>query len=237
MSRDDGFAIADVSTSLYSHPRVVALARLLRDGTQTAAHVAIFEAVLLASWGAGRRLTLDEACPAWWLDPVDELRANLQAVGLLDSEARIPDDSWASWFEPAFERREARRESGRLGGQRSGAARTEASLQRRSGGALAVLNPSVPTVPSVPTGPSIPTDRQGGVSGERRARRSPRGGVSGASEPSGKETTNGARTEPCARCGTEPSTGRPGRMAEVAGSWQFLCTECEPPEAPGAVTA
>jgi hypothetical protein len=224
MSRDDGFAIADISTALYSHPRVVALARRLRDGSQTAVHVAMFNAVLLASWAAGRRLTVDEACPPWWIDTLDDVRANLQAVGLLDDEARIPDESWESWFTPAFERREARRESGRLGGQRSGAARIEASLQRRSGIPEAALNPSVPTFPTVPTGRTRPSDREGDVSATRRGSKARLNGGDGPVNPS--EKANGSPTEPCSIC-HEPPDGT-GRLVEVGGSWLFAHERCLP---------
>lgn len=148
MSRDDGFAIADVDTSFFADPKVVALARRLRDPVQTAAHLALYQALVLGSWGAGARITFDDAVPAWWFEPVDEIRSNLAAVGLIDAAGRIPKRAWTSWYLPAHTRREARRESGRLGGRVSGTNRRETSdepsVQQRSTDAEPTLNPSVP---------------------------------------------------------------------------------------------
>ena len=161
MSRDDGFTIADLDTTLYADPKIVALARRLRDSVQTAAHVALFEALLLGSWGAGHRITLEEALPAWWLDPVDEIRANLQAVGLIGRDGRIKDRAWQAWFTPAWKRREARRESGRKGGQAKGDASSsdaQATLELGYSDGQARVEPNhgdaepVRTVPSVPSG-------------------------------------------------------------------------------------
>jgi hypothetical protein len=161
MSRDDGFAIADLDTGLFSDPKVVALARRLRDPVQTAAHLALYQALVLGSWGAGARITFDEAVPAWWLGPSDEIRSNLAAVGLIDAAGRIPKRAWTSWYLPAFTRREARRESGRLGGTTSGTNRRKTSgeppAEQRPTDAQPTLNPSAPPVPSVP---SIPASQQ-----------------------------------------------------------------------------
>jgi hypothetical protein len=157
MSRDDGFAIADVDTGFFADPKVVALARRLRDPVQTAAHLALYLALVLGSWGAGARITFDEAVPAWLLGPVDELRSNLAAVGLIDADGRIPKRAWTSWYLPAHTRREARRESGRLGGTVSGTHRRktsgEPSVEQRPTDARPTLNPSARSVPSVPSMP------------------------------------------------------------------------------------
>jgi hypothetical protein len=156
MSRDDGFAIADVDTGFFSDPKAVALARRLPDPVQTAAHRALYQARVLGSWGAGARITFDEAVPAWWFEPIDEIRSNLAAVGLIDADGRIPKRAWTSWYLPAYTRREVRRESGRLGGTASGTNRRktsgEPSVEQRTTDARPTLNPSVPSVPSVPAG-------------------------------------------------------------------------------------
>ena len=62
MSRDDGLARADIDTSLFDDPKVVALARRLRDPTQTMVAVGLYLALLLKSWRAGRRLTPGRSC-------------------------------------------------------------------------------------------------------------------------------------------------------------------------------
>jgi hypothetical protein len=105
MTRDDGFPIADTDTGMLSDPKVLALARRLHDSIRTGAAIALYDAVRLASWKAGCRLTLDETVPGWWLDPVDDLAAELVAVDLLDSERRLPAHAWEGWFGPAFGRR------------------------------------------------------------------------------------------------------------------------------------
>ena len=161
MSRDDGFAIADVDTSFFADPKVVALARRLRDPVQTSAHLALYQALVLGSWGAGARITFDEAVPALWLEPPDEIRSNLAAVGLIDADGLIPKRAWTSWYLPAHTRREALRDSGRLGGTTSGTNRRktscEPSVEQRPTDAQPTLNPSVPSAPSVP---SVPAGQQ-----------------------------------------------------------------------------
>jgi hypothetical protein len=148
VSRDDGFTIADVDTGLYADPKVVALARRLRNPVQTAAHVALFEALLLGSWGAGQRITFEEALPAWWLKPADDVRTNLVAVGLIGDDGRIPERAWEAWFSPAWQRREARRENGRKGGR----------VKPRSSAPKATLKPvSSVAQPDRPSGRSVPS--------------------------------------------------------------------------------
>lgn len=150
MNREDGFPIADLDVGLFHDQKVVALARQLRDERGTAVAVAVYVNLVLESWAAGDRLMLDETLPAWWFEPVDDIRAQLYAVALIDDESRIPTDAWTSWYVPAFNRREKRRQSGAEGGKRSWESRRD---KRRRSGASAVPNPSV--LPAV-----RPTDRQ-----------------------------------------------------------------------------
>jgi hypothetical protein len=117
MSRGDGFEVADTDSGMLADPKILALARLLHDSTRIGAAVALYDAVRLASWKAGRRLTLEETVPAWWLDPFDDLAAALVTAELIDGEHRIPEHAWQGWFTPAFERRERYRELGRRGGR------------------------------------------------------------------------------------------------------------------------
>lgn len=156
MSRDGGFAIADTDTAMLSDPKVVALARLLRDPVRTAAAVTLYEAVRLASWRAGCRLTLAEAVPGWWLDPWDDLAAALVASTLLDAEQRIPEHAWRGWFEPAWQRREAYRELGRRGGLARALA---VPASKRTPERTVSVRQSVRSSPSVPTVPTVPGAR------------------------------------------------------------------------------
>lgn len=144
MSRDDGFAIADVDTGFWSDPKVKALVRLQRDETRSLVTLALFNALLLESWGAGERLTLDQAAPAWSTADLGPLATDLQAVGLVDARGRIPVESWHRWFTPARDRREAAREAGREGNRR----RWHKGKDR---------DPIAPAIPDRPT--DRPTDR------------------------------------------------------------------------------
>jgi hypothetical protein len=149
MSRD-GFATGDVDTGLLADPKIVNLARRLRDPVTTGAYIALYVAVVLESWASGQRMTLDDAAPAWWLEPIDDARDHLQAVGLLDAEARIPEHAWAGWFGPAERRRQAGRDRWHRWNDRQ---RAQADSKPLANG---VPTPTVPTVPTVPT--DRPTD-------------------------------------------------------------------------------
>lgn len=106
MSRDAGFTRADVDTGLFADPKVVRLARHVRDPQRVAAATCLYVGLVLASWKAGERVTLEESAPAWFLEPVDELQTVLLAADLVDTDGRIPVHAWSSWYEPARERRQ-----------------------------------------------------------------------------------------------------------------------------------
>ena len=117
MSRTDGFGICDLDSGLMADPKIVALARRLRDPIRTAAAVSLYVALVTGSWGAGKRISITDALPAWWLADVDDLVSELQAAGLVDDRQSIPEHAWSSWFLPAWERREVRREKAAKGGR------------------------------------------------------------------------------------------------------------------------
>jgi hypothetical protein len=150
MSRD-GFAVADTDTAMMSDPKVLALARRLRDPVRTGAALALYDAVRLASWRHGCRLTLDETAPGWWLEPYDDLAGALVAAGLLDDERRIPAHAWESWYGPARDRRDQYRELGRRGGLAKAAnlahAKAEATAHARADGVAHGLARTVPSRP------------------------------------------------------------------------------------------
>ena len=159
MSRDDGFNIADVSTSQLDDPKFRALWRRLKDQPAMCEAIASYHAIILESWANGDRVTADEAVPVWLTPSLDVLAA-MVAVGLLDAEHRIPEHAWESWYRPAYKRREERRESGRKGGLAKAAnarpSTATAEPEHSQSSALPVPLPSdtVPTVPSVPTQPA-----------------------------------------------------------------------------------
>ena len=154
MSRDDGFAVADVDSAYFDDAKMRDLWQRLHDTDRMARACVLHAATLLSSWRHGERVTVTQACPMW-LPHDDELVVALKGVRLLDRSGRIPLGPWDQWFGTAFRRREARREIGRAGGLASGKSRStdgEPSVQRNSS-ASEPVRPSVPTVPSgLPTG-------------------------------------------------------------------------------------
>lgn len=168
MGRDDGFGIADVSTKHLDDDKVRKLWRLLGpDVSAMCEAITLHLAVVLASWGSGRRMTVDEAAPLWL--PVSETSVvALVEVGLLDRSKRLPSRSWATYFGPAKARREARVASGRSGGL--------AKAKRTSSDARATLYPSGRQ--AGPSSPSVPSVRP-----KRATRPAPESGGSAAPVP------------------------------------------------------
>lgn len=153
MSRDDGFAVADIDSAYLDDAKMRDLWQLLRDPDQMARAVVLHQATMLASWRHGERLTVQQAAPIW-LPCDDALIGALKTVRLLDKACKVSSESWRHWFGVAAERREKRRASGQKGGIRSGITRSNAS---------ATLEPrSSPTEPVRPSVPSVPTVRPSG---------------------------------------------------------------------------
>ncbi len=152
MSRDDGFPVADVSTTHLDDPKVKALWRSLRDSDAMCVALTVHQAVVLASWGAGHRVTAEEAAPIWL-----ELGTSVEAlvsVGLLDRQHRLPKRAWDAWYGPAEARRGAAREAGREGNRRRWNKDPMAVASGSDRVAIGSLSPTVrptnkPSVPSV----------------------------------------------------------------------------------------
>lgn len=132
MPRDDGFAVADMDTGKHNDPKFKRLWKIVRDEALMNAAVALYEATQLESWAEGERVCADDAAPFWMVDAAPSLTA-LREANLLDDEFKIPVHAWESWFRPAFDRREQRRESGRIGGKRSRSDAEPKPKQRLSG--------------------------------------------------------------------------------------------------------
>lgn len=152
MSRDDGFAIMDISTSVLDDPRFRKLARFAPD--HVGAAVTGYVATLASSWKDGRRVSVDDAWPA--LLPFDSLAVDaLKHVRLLDSTGRIPVKPWRGWFEAARARRDKQRADWRewqrthRRGQGQSPTPSHAGVSPDSVQDKSI--PSAPTVPSVPT--------------------------------------------------------------------------------------
>lgn len=159
MSRSDGFAVMDVSTSIVHDPKFRQLHRERPD------HVApafmAYVAVLGESWKAGRRVSVTEAWPAFLpFDP--EVVASMVRVRLVERGGLPPRKAWDGWYRPAFERRVKSRDRwARYNAQRNA---DTASLPRGSDVSTASSVPSVPlpSVPSDPTGLQGDTPLDGG---------------------------------------------------------------------------
>lgn len=177
MSRDDGFPVADVDSAYFEDSKMRDLWQRVHDPDLMARAVVLHAATLLGSWRQGERITVGQATPLWMVTD-GELVDHLRVVKLLDRGGKIPATSWTKWFGPAYGRREARRESGRIGGLASVKGRSsdgEASLpptgKRTSSPAEPVrpsVNPSVPTEPSVPSSARAKPTAQERKDDERR---------------------------------------------------------------------
>ena len=163
-SRDDGFTTADVSVSILDDLKFRALWRALGDPGQQARAVTAYLATITASWAAGCRVPADDALPTWMDDPTAALAAMVQ-VGLLDADHRLPEHAWASWFTPAWERREAKRAGGRVGGQRSWQVRSEGQPKDSFSTPEGKPNPyrTVPTTSDPTTSVPTTSDPTGGT--------------------------------------------------------------------------
>lgn len=150
MSRGDGFLVGDIDTGLLEDSKVKALARRLRDPIKTAAAMCLYQALVLGSWRAGERITIEDSLPGWWIDDVDDLVAELKAVDLVDPDGSVPQQAWASWFLPAWNRRENRRIKAEKGGR---------APRRNSGTTWGEPAADSESTPSEPDRPTDRTDR------------------------------------------------------------------------------
>jgi hypothetical protein len=165
MSRDEGFAVADMDTGKHDDPKFKRLWRNLKDEATMNAAVALYESVQLESWSQGERVLAEDATPFWMTEP-EPLVAALRKVGLLDDETRIPTHAWETWFGAAYERREKRRRNGEQGGRppknRPDNNGKPDGLQPETG-RITVDNPVRPSVrPSDPTVPSVAPAKESG---------------------------------------------------------------------------
>ena len=157
MSRDDGFAVADMDSAYFDDAKMRDLWQRLHDADRMARAVVIHAATLLGSWRQGERISATQAVPLWMVADA-ELVEHLQAVKLLDRAGRISPASWTRWFGTAHKRREARREIGRAGGLASGKSRSTDGSTDGSPTLKRDSSSTEPVRPSVPTGPSLPVE-------------------------------------------------------------------------------
>lgn len=158
MSRDDGFTIGDRSTRTLYDLRLVRAVR--RVGLCA---IVAWDAVVDASWEAGRRVCFEDAVDTlpFQLGDVQAIKEALTAEGLME-DGLVREASWLGWFGVASTRRDLKRERDR----RYNANRT-APRRRRNGartsdvrsenGAPDRTDRSGPSSPSVPTVLTAPT--------------------------------------------------------------------------------
>lgn len=115
MSRDAGFGVADRATRTLYDPLLV---RAYRKAGLAA--IVAWDAIVDASWAAGRRVCFDDAILPLPYDLGDEdaLRAVMVDVGLLDADGFVRESSWEGWFGAARDRRSAARRGGVEGNRR-----------------------------------------------------------------------------------------------------------------------
>lgn len=152
MSRDDGFAVMDMSTDIVNDPKVRKLFRHAPD--HACAAFTAYVSTVAESWKAGRRVSVDDAWPAFLVFDKAAVEALIH-VGLLDSRGTIPPKSWRGWFESARHRRSMSRDRWARYNAKRDADTTGAPRGNDVGTATSVppVRPSVPSEPSVP--PSV----------------------------------------------------------------------------------
>jgi hypothetical protein len=149
MSRDRGFVNCDISTAIAEDAKFKRLSRA-HQGVVTQAFAG-YVGIVCASWRTGDRLQAIDGWPGI-IPYSDDAVADLQEVGLLDAETRIPEHVWEAWYGIACERRDKAR-----------ARYTRYNEGRPPRGSDVVITqspvlPSDPSDPSVPSLPSDPTD-------------------------------------------------------------------------------
>ncbi len=149
MSRDEGFAVMDVSTSLLSDTKVKRLLRHAPDRYPVA--VLAYLSTMAESWKTGKRVPVEDAWPAGV--PVDPLAIEaLSHVGLVDASGLIVVKTWRSWFGKAKSRRAKSRADWRKW--------TENKRNRQRG-----VSPDTDPDKSIPSVPSVRPSK--GIQGRR----------------------------------------------------------------------
>lgn len=160
MSREDGFAVMDVSTSWHEDPKFRRIWRRRPDLLTTAGFV--YLALVAESWRQGKRVSIDDAWPP--LVPYDaDVVAELVGAQLIDRGHRVASKTWTGWFKPAAERQSRARERyARYNAKRHAAAMGLNSDDDASPTSLPRGNQSgtTATVPSVrPSDPSVRSEK------------------------------------------------------------------------------
>lgn len=188
MSRDDGFAVMDVSTGYVDDPKWRKLVRYAPELLGPA--FIAYTATMAESWRAGRRVTIDDAWPTlidYSKPAVDALRH----VGLLDSHGHVQSRAWRGWFGPAKTRRDASRDRWAKANAKR---REEAALLPRGSSEVTASPVPLRTVPSVPTEDSREIPPPPAERGRRKSATNPRSTASAPRQRGTNPRTKGTST-------------------------------------------
>jgi hypothetical protein len=164
MSRDDGFAVMDISTSIHEDQKFKRLAR--RHPELAAPAFLAYVATLAESWRGAELVSVEDAWPS--LIPYDRaVILALRRFELVDRDGLVADETWDRWFGPALERkRRARERWARANAKRHAALMADdadtaaaprgtdeetAGVPRGNSAVTGAIRPSVPSDPSVPS--------------------------------------------------------------------------------------
>jgi hypothetical protein len=166
VTRDDGFPVMDISTSIVHDPKFRQLHRERPEHVPPA--FLAYVAMLGESWKAGHRVSVGDAWPT--LLPFDaEVVASMIQVKLIDDRGLPPRRAWDGWFSPARIRRDESRERWRRANAKRRGDTGSDSDDSDDTARLPRGTRDVPQPPSVPTvrssQPSAPSPRA------RRARK------------------------------------------------------------------
>jgi hypothetical protein len=136
MTRSEGFAVMDVSTSICDDSKFRRLQRETPE--QVAIAFTAYIATMAESWKAGRRVTVDDAWPSFIPYDAGVIDA-MHRVKLLDGAGRVMRKAWDEWFELARQRRDTARERWTRSNAQRSAARSQ--LPRGNGADTAATVP------------------------------------------------------------------------------------------------
>ena len=159
-SRDDGFAIMDVSTSICDDPK---FRRLARENPELVAPAfTAYVATMAESWRVGRRVPVEDAWPGFLVFDQAVCDA-LRRVALVDQRGLVSSKAWRGWFAPARERRAKSRERWARYNAKRDADTTPPPRGSDVGTATSVrsFRPSVPSEPSAPSTRATRGERHG----------------------------------------------------------------------------
>ena len=209
MSRDDGFAIADLDVGFLDDAKVRALVRSTRDEAIAARAIVAYIAAHTSSWANAERVSVGDAAPLWLTD-VDDLVTRLAAAELVEADGRIVEHAWDSWFAKAKARRDAARDRwARYNARRQAAIDGDVVTTSSPRGQDHLPRGSEPDqrgnhvsrAGAVPPDPSSPSSPPGSVEGARRA--------DGDPQEAKKDDYDAPLVHECPGCGAAVREGEP----------------------------